>query len=303
MKLKLVLFGLFFVLWVHAAVAPAEAIIIRHDVDDSQYVQDEGSYPAVFDFFEQRGGVGTLIAPQWALTAAHVAQDIPDGHPISIGGETYNVTQVVLHPTWQSESFVDIGLVQLDRPVVDVTPFPVYEQDDERGKIVTVVGRGDTGTGLTGPTTPDHQLRSATNRIERVEGDILVFRFDAPTDENVTPLEGISGPGDSGGPAFIELVDSRYIAGLSVAQDSAGRGRGTYGVWEFYTRVSPQVEWNQTTLQAKPEELQPAQEELQAAPEELQTNSWALLIAFAFVSLILVALVWWQRRRHAKEVI
>ena len=124
MKLKLVLFGLFFVLWVHAAVAPAEAIIIRHDVDDSQYVQDEGSYPAVFDFFEQRGGVGTLIAPQWALTAAHVAHDIPDGHPISIGGETYNVTQVVLHPTWQSESFVDIRISAAGQTCSGCNAFP-----------------------------------------------------------------------------------------------------------------------------------------------------------------------------------
>jgi hypothetical protein len=122
-----------------------------------------------------------------------------------------------------------------------------------------------------------------------VEGDVLVFRFDAPTDENVTPLEGISGPGDSGGPAFIELADSLYITGLSVAQDSAGRERGTYGVWEFYTRVSPQVEWIQTTVQA--------------APEERQTNSWGLLIAFVFVSLILVTLVWRQRRRRKKELI
>lgn len=144
MKLKLLILGLSLILLVRAAVVPVHAIVIRHDVDDSQHVQNEGSYPAVFDFFDQRGGVGTLIAPQWALTAAHVAQDIPQGHRVSIGGETFEVQQVVLHPTWQSESFIDIGLVQLDKPVVNVTPIPIYEQDDERGKIVAVVGRGDT---------------------------------------------------------------------------------------------------------------------------------------------------------------
>jgi hypothetical protein len=288
MKLKLVVLGLSLVLWTHAAAEPAQAIVIRHDVDDSEYAQGETAYPAVFDFFEQRGGVGTLIAPQWAVTVAHVAQDIPQDHRVSIAGETYKVQLVVLHPAWQSESFVDIGLVQLDRPVANATPIPLYERDDERGKIATLVGRGDTGTGVTGPTSRDHRLRAATNRVERVEGDILVFRFDAPTDENVTPLEGISGPGDSGGPAFIGLADSLHIAGLSVAQDSAGRERGTYGVWEFYTRVSPQVEWIQTTLQA--------------APEERQANSWGRLITFALVSLVLVSLVWWQRRRRTKEL-
>lgn len=283
MKLKLVPLGLFLILWAIVSVDPVQAIVTRHDVNDASYLQDEGRYSAVFDFFDQRGGVGTLIAPQWALTVAHVAQDIPQGHRVTIAGETYQVQQVVLHPTWQSESFVDIGLVQLDRAVVNVTPIPLYERDDERGKIVTLVGRGDTGTGLTGPAIRDHQLRAATNKVERVEGDMLVFRFDAPTDENVTPLEGISGPGDSGGPAFIELDGSPTIAGLSVAQDSAGRERGTYGVWEFYTRVSPQVEWIQTTMRT--------------APAVAQTNSRSPLIALAVASLILVALVWWLRRR------
>ena len=70
---------------------------------------------------------------------------------------------------------------------------------------------------------------------------MLVFRFDAPDDENVTPLEGISGPGDSGGPALIETTDGLRLAGLSVA--SSGRPKGRYGTWEFYARVSPQLAW------------------------------------------------------------
>lgn len=46
--------------------SPAKAIIIRHDVDDAEYVQTDEAYPAVFDVFDQRGGVATLVAPQWA---------------------------------------------------------------------------------------------------------------------------------------------------------------------------------------------------------------------------------------------
>ena len=60
-------------------VSPAHAIVIRHDVDDALYLQDDHAHPAVFQIFERRGGVATLIAPQWALTAAHVGQDIPRG--------------------------------------------------------------------------------------------------------------------------------------------------------------------------------------------------------------------------------
>ena len=103
--------------------APAQAIIRRHDVDDAQYRQDEGAYPAVFQIFPGRGGVGTLIAPQWFLTAAHVGQDIAAGQEVTLGGEQYTVVQVILHPEWET-NLVEAALVQLDRPVSGVDPFP-----------------------------------------------------------------------------------------------------------------------------------------------------------------------------------
>lgn len=223
-----------------AAVSPAHAMITRHDVDDDAYLQAEGAYHAVFDVFEGRGGVATLVAPQWALTVGHVGEDIPQGHQVTIAGQSYTVKQVVLHPDWETRN-LEMALVELNRPIDGVDPIPLYNIGDEQGQIVTFVGRGDSGTGLTGPVSRDHRLRAATNRIERVEGSMLVFRFDAPGDENVTPLEGISGPGDSGGPAFLETAGGLRLAGLSVA--SSGRPKGRYGAWEFYTRISPEVKW------------------------------------------------------------
>ena len=139
-----------------ASVSPIHAIIIRHDVDDALYVQDGNAYPAVFEVFDRRGGVATLIAPQWALTVAHVAQSIPQGHRVTIAGESYAVAQVILHPGWET-ALVDISLVRLDRPVEGVNPIAPYEGDDEAGQVVTFVGRGDTGTGLTGPVSQDHK--------------------------------------------------------------------------------------------------------------------------------------------------
>jgi hypothetical protein len=226
-------------------VIPAQAIIVRHDVDDADFLQPEDAYSAVFDVFEKRGGVATLIAPNWAITTGHVGQDIKPGHETMIAGQSYSVQQVVLHPKWATENR-EMALIQLDRPVQYVEPIPLYDTSDEQGKIVTLVGRGDSGTGLTGPITADHRLRAATNRVERVEGDMLVFRFDAPDDENTTPLEGISGPGDSGGPALIESSGVSKLTGLSVA--SSGRPPGTYGNLEFYSRVSLDIDWIQETI-------------------------------------------------------
>lgn len=297
------LFCTVFSLMLFSFVATANAIIIRHDVDANQYLQEEGAYSAVFDIFEQRGGVATLIAPQWAITAAHVGQDIPKNHPVTIGGEQYMIQQSIMHPTWNSESFVDLALLQLDKPVNHVDPIPIYEQDDEKGQIVTFVGRGDTGTGLTGPVTADHQLRAATNLVERAESKNLVFRFDAPTDENVTPLEGISGPGDSGGPALLEKNNTLYIAGISVAQDSAGHERGTYGVWEFYTRISPQAEWIQATILNPPEAVTSETVASETVSPEtvspVARNSRPFITILGLILFILLAISFlWIRRRQ-----
>ena len=83
---------------------PAQAIVIRDDVDDAEYLLAAGSYEAVFDVFEKRGGVGTLISSEWAITAGHVGQDIPVGHRVEIAGAQYEVQRVILHPEWESSN-------------------------------------------------------------------------------------------------------------------------------------------------------------------------------------------------------
>ena len=296
-----------------AAASPVQAIIIRHDVDDVEYLQDDDAYPAVFDVFDQRGGVATLIAPQWALTVAHVGQDIPKGHQVTIAGQTYDVEQVILHPDWNVRR-LEMALLELGSPVQAVDPIPLYEQGDEQGQVVTFVGRGDSGTGLTGPVSQDHKLRAATNRVERVEGKMLVFRFDGPEDENVTPLEGISGPGDSGGPALIETADGLRIAGLSVA--SSGRPKGRYGVWEFYTRVSPEVTWIRGVIRPAggvetllaPTSVPASLDEPvvtpssplngEVGPQGTSGSGAAVYTSVAILTVLtLTAFAWWYRRR------
>ena len=63
-------------------------------------------------------------------------------------------------------------------------------------------------------------------------------------------MEGISGPGDSGGPAFIFVAGKGYLAGISSGQSTrATKGKeGVYGVREYYVRVSSYVNWISTTI-------------------------------------------------------
>lgn len=47
----------------------AQAIVIRHDVDDGRYRIPASDFPALADMPSE--GHGVLIAPRWVITAAH----------------------------------------------------------------------------------------------------------------------------------------------------------------------------------------------------------------------------------------
>ncbi|WP_226770090.1 trypsin-like serine protease [Shewanella xiamenensis] len=64
------------------------------------------------------------------------------------------------------------------------------------------------------------------------------------------PLEGISGPGDSGGPAYLVSTDSVCLIGVSTWQnaESTNWEEGKYGVIEHYSRISYFRDWIEKTL-------------------------------------------------------
>lgn len=263
-------------------------MIIRHDIDPTLYLVAPETFPAVFaidsflqevqiaydpidellkpsllptvqpepEFFTRYDGMGMLIAPSWVLSAAHVATELSLENNIEIGEVSYAVEKIFLHPGFRNYSGTgdmaenDIALIQLKQPVKNVSPLPLYTQKDELGKTVTFVGRGDFGNGLIGPDSADGKMRIATNRIEKTDDQWLVFKFDTPPE--CTDLEGISGPGDSGGPALIKTDDGWAIAGISSGNHDHGQplGMGCYETWEYYTRVSFQLDWIKSIVSA-----------------------------------------------------
>lgn len=236
-------------------------MIIRHDCSDKDSLVDESQWPGITSFFRGYGGA-SLIAPTWLLTAAHVAVDIPtDIHlSVELGGNRYHIARVVLHPdydrAWGAGSeddgndTVDMALVELDAPVENVPPLDLYERSDEQGQEAILLGRGEFGDGIRGARGADRALRRVTNQIDEVDDYWLKLRFDAPPDG--TPLEGVCGRGDSGGPAFIQNGNRLLLAGVSSWQRIGDRRLGTYGCVEQYTRVSRFADWIRSVCRLHP---------------------------------------------------
>ncbi len=225
-------------------------IIRRHDRPDSLYLELGRRYASIAHLYlptpqGAADGEGTLIAPRWVLTAAHVAVAVKPGHRVTVGAGRYVVDSVIRHPDWSDGGPHDIALLRLATAVAAVRPATLYRDSAELGREIVIVGYGDIGTGLTGPEGNDGRVRGATNRVDEASPLWLKFVFDPPDSPRATPLEGVSGPGDSGGPAYLDGGDDEVVVGVSSGQSSRATGGlpGRYGVTEFYTRVSRYVSW------------------------------------------------------------
>jgi hypothetical protein len=138
------------------------AIVVRHGRKDQAFLDLGREFPSTVtlrraDGKSGLGDEGTLIAPSWVLTAAHVATDLGPADLVEVSGKIHKIERVVLYPRWHQDADMplDIALVHLLEPVTDVDPARVYTGNDEQGMVATLVGRGGTGTGLTGPTSED----------------------------------------------------------------------------------------------------------------------------------------------------
>ena len=128
---------------------------------------------------------GTLIAPDWVLTAAHVVADAETLN-FSIGGQIYQVDRTITYPAWNGNlwSGYDIGLVHLNKRVDNVKPAQLYTGSAELHQADTVVGYGKTGTGLSGDIASDGIKRGAQNTISQIENRrLLVADFDRPVSQ------------------------------------------------------------------------------------------------------------------------
>ena len=207
--------------------------------------------------------VATLIARQWALTAAHCTEETSlsvatargGTFAVEVAGQSREIDLVVKHPRYQQGAVddIDLALIRFKAPLASPSPIALNMAKDELSKVVTIVGWGYFGIGTLGRQYADGRMRYATNRVSQ-SGRYLRYRFDDPREAASAslPTEGMLGLGDSGGPALITTASGSRLAGVAVGQllnvDYDEETQGRYGAIAIYERVSSHISWIESVI-------------------------------------------------------
>jgi len=222
----------------------AASIVIRHDVNDEKYNATIEDFTPLATLYAI-GVHGTLIDPNWVLTAGHAIFCMEPGDKIKVGYHWAEIEQRYTHVDYELGEENDIALLKLKQPITAIKPAKIYRNSDEETQDIWFIGSGGTGNGNEGQTVSYSQnngkLRKAQNTINGTSEREIYFTFNKG--DKALPLEGVSGNADSGGPAYKFIDDIPYVYGISSRNDSFFKDVGEYGVKEVYTRVSYHAVW------------------------------------------------------------
>lgn len=208
---------------------------------------------------------GTLIDPQWVVTATHCVEDETDSKVfVRMGAhrrdkvygteQDFEVVKLVMHPEYHNpKSYAnDIALLQLDRPAilnryVNLACLPERVAEPADGDKCWTTGWGKL-----------HETGFMSNRLMQVSVPVTSQErckkaYPGLIDESMMCAGRDKGgidtcQGDSGGPLVCETGGRYYLQGVV----SWGEGCGDKNKFGVYARVKYQLDWIKRVMSGAP---------------------------------------------------